>query len=313
MISLSFLTVVQDSFSLDLFYSGILIFIILFLTYVIGGVVKIVMRNVIRESSKIMGVEYDRYSFLSHFIVGFIYLLGFFVAVYTIPALRTAAVSMLAGAGVLALILGFAAQQAFSNIVSGVFLAIFKPISVGDRVKIGALVGGVVEDITLRHTVIRTFENKRLIIPNSKLSEEVIENANYGDNKVCRFIEIGVSYDSNLDLAMKIIREEAEAHPLLYDNRTKKEKDAEDSVVEVRVIGFSDSSVNLKGWAWTKTPEDAFKMGCDLNKSIKERFDREGIEIPFPYRTVVYKNDINVSKQKTLRGIKISKNAIDKE
>jgi len=71
---------------------------------------------------------------------------------------------MLAGAGILAVAVGFASQAALSNIISGVFVVIFKPFRVGDRLKINELTG-VVEDITLRHTVIRDLENKRIIIP----------------------------------------------------------------------------------------------------------------------------------------------------
>ena len=61
------------------------------------------------------------------------------------------------------------------------------------------------------------------------------------------------------------------------------------TAVPVRVVGFGDSSVNLKAYVWAADPGKAFRMGCDLNKSIKQRFDKEGIEIPFPYRTIVYK------------------------
>ena len=68
----------------------------------------------------------------------------------------------------------------------------------------------------------------------------------------------------------------------------EKEKGVEE--VTVKIISFGDSSVNLRAWVWTKDPGSAFQLGCDLNKNIKTRFDREGIEIPYPYRTVILKN-----------------------
>jgi small-conductance mechanosensitive channel len=210
-------------------------------------------------------------------------------AIYTIPALRTLSVSLLAGAGILAVIIGFASQAAFSNIISGIFIVIFKPFRVGDRLKIGTDVTGVVEDITLRHTVIRNFENKRLIIPNSVISNETLENASIGDEKICRWVEIGISYDSDIDKAMKIMEQEAMKHPDYIDNRTEEEKENKEPAVRVRVLGFGDSSVNLRAWVWAKDPPAAFRLGTDLNKSIKERFDKEGIEIPFPYRTITFK------------------------
>ena len=79
-------------------------------------------------------------------------------------------------------------------------------------------------------------------------------------------------------------------HKYFFDNRTKEEKKSNEPAVPVRVLGFGDSSVNLRAWVWAHNPSEAFRMGCDLNESIKERFDKERIEIPFPHRTLVYKN-----------------------
>jgi small-conductance mechanosensitive channel len=150
---------------------------------------------------------------------------------------------------------------------------------------------GIVEDITLRHTVIRTFDNKRIIVPNSVINSEVLENADIVDQKTLKFLEIGISYDSDVDKAMQIIKDEALKHPLFIDNRTQEEIDNNEEPVKVRLIGFGDSSVNLRAGVWAMTPADAYTMGCDLNKNVKERFDKEGIEIPFPYRTIVYKDE----------------------
>ena len=242
-----------------------------------------------KSSTKNLRVDRTHYIFMKHASVGLVYAFGLSLVIYSIPSLRAVSVSLLAGAGVLAVVVGFASQAAFSNIISGVFLAIFKPISVGDRVKVGTTITGEVEDITLRHTIIRTFENKRVIIPNSVLSNEIIENSNLVDEKVCKFIDMGISYDSSIDKAMEVMVEEALKHPSCFDNRTKKEVNAKVPQVMVKVVGFGDSSVNLRAYVWVKDPKSAFLMGCDLYKSIKERFDEEGIEIPYPYRTIVYK------------------------
>ena len=271
---------------------GVIVLIILIITFIVAKIVKKLIDKSFKKSSKFVKVDTTQYTFLKHLASGVVYLVGIGVAVSTVPSLRAFAVSLLAGAGVLALVIGFASQQAFSNIVSGIFIAIFHPFRIGDRIKIGSDVNGIVEDITLRHTVVRSFENKRLIIPNAKISEQTIENSNFGDEKICKFVEIGISYDSDIDKAMKIIKEESEKHPKMYDNRTEEQKKDKEPIVVVRVIGFGDSSVNLKASVWAKNPADAFTMGCDLNKSIKERFDKEGIEIPYPYRTIVYKKDM---------------------
>ena len=83
------------------------------------------------------------------------------------------------------------------------------------------------------------------------------------------------------------------AHPLLIDPRTPVQIEEGKEKVDVKVIGLGESSINLRAWAWTKDAPDSFTMGCDLYESIKKRFDKEGIEIPFPYRTLVFKNQPN--------------------
>jgi len=232
-------------------------------------------------------------NFLKQVISVSIYVGAVAFIIYRIPALKSVALSIFASAGILALIIGFAAQQAFANIISGLFIIISKPFQVNDRIRVaGKLeVSGIVEEISLRHTVIRNFENQRVVVPNSIIGNETIINSNLNDEKICRFVELGISYDSNINLAMQIIEDEASNHPFCIDNRTEIEVKTGVPKVIVRVIGFGDSSVNLRGYAWAANPPDAFAMGCDLNKSIKERFDKEGVELPYPHRTVITKNN----------------------
>lgn len=251
------------------------------------------VRKVLSRKERLMGMDKTRYKFLTHFFTGLIYFVGILLALYSIPSLRGLSTSIFAGSGVLAIIIGFASQQAFSNIVGGIFIAVFKPFRLGDRIKfVGKDFIGVVEDINLRHTVIRTFDQKRIVVPNSVISSEILENANIVDQKILKFFEIGISYDSDIDKAMAIIKEEALKHPLYLDNRTEEDIAENVEPVRVKVIGFGDSSVNLRAYIWTKDPVDAYNLACDLNKSVKERFDSEDIEIPFPYRTLVYKKDV---------------------
>jgi small-conductance mechanosensitive channel len=267
------------------FQVGIVILIIL-----LTILVAIIARRLLRKKDHLGIIESIQYKFISQFIVGIIYFIGLLSAAYSIPSLQSLVTSLLASSGVLAIILGFASQQAFSNIVSGIFVVMFKPFRIGDRLKFADKdIIGIVEDISLRHTVIRTFDNKRIIVPNSVISNETLENAHIVDQKTVKFFEIGISYDSDIDKAINIIREEAENHSLFFDNRTEEEiAEGKDPVV-IRVVGLGESSVNIKATIWAQDPDCAYVIGCDLNKSVKERFDREGIEIPFPHRTLVIK------------------------
>ncbi|MFN3876172.1 MAG: mechanosensitive ion channel family protein, partial [Flavobacteriales bacterium] len=196
------------------------------------------------------------------------------------------AVTLFAGAGILVAILGLATQRAFSNIISGIFIVSFKPFRVGDVIKVGSIESGVVEDITLRHTVIVTFENRRVIIPNAVISDEVIINSSIADEATCEFVEVGIAYESDLDKAMAALREECEAHPGCLDKRGPDEIRRGVPKVAVRLIRIADSSLDLRAYVWGKDPMAARLMHYDLNRAIKLRFDREGISIPYPQRTV---------------------------
>lgn len=268
--------------------------IILFLTILAAAVSARLFRRAIKISEQEEGLsDLTNLKFLKRGVTVLIYLVGIGFSIYIVPEFRVVAKGMFASAGLLAIAIGFAAQQALANIVSGIFIVIFKPYKIGDRLSLQTTLNGVVEDINLRHTVIRNFENKRIIIPNSVISNEVLINSNYGDDKIIKWIDLGISYDSDIDLARKIMQEEVEAHPNFIDGRNEEQKEAGEPLVPVRVISFGDSSVNLRAWAWAEDPPRAFVLGTDLNESIKKRFDKEGIEIPFPYRTLVYKENKN--------------------
>jgi small-conductance mechanosensitive channel len=243
--------------------------------------------------------DVTRYNFFKNGISFIIWMLAIGAIISVIPSLKTLAITLFAGAGILMAILGFAAQEAFSNIISGIFIVLFKPFRVGDMIKVSDLDYGIVVDITLRHTVINNFENKRLIVPNSVISSGIIINDSIDDSKICRFIEIGISYDSDIDLATKIIQEEAMKHKDCIDVRTPSEKKAGKPQVNVRLMTFGDFSINLRAYVWTKDPFEAPQMHADLNRAIKKRFDLEGIEIPFPYRTLVYKKDLSPNAKLT--------------
>jgi len=267
----------------------LLVVIILCLTIIFAKIIKILLTRSFEKSSKYIKTDPTKFTVFKHVISALIYIIGIGIAIYLIPTLRGLSISLFAGAGVLAIVIGFASQKAVSNIISGIFIALFQPFRVGDIIKFSDNVGSV-EDITLRHTVLRNFENKRIIVPNSTISDATIENYNIKDEKVCRFVDFGISYDSDIDKAMKIMQQEAKKHPEFLDTRTAAEKKERKPAVAVRVVGFGDSSVNLRAWVWAKDPMAAFRLGTDLNKSIKKRFDKAGIEIPFPYRTIVFKD-----------------------
>lgn len=228
--------------------------------------------------------------FLRYIAIGGIYTLGALLILLVLPGFKGVAQTVLGGAGVIAVIAGISAQEALGNIVSGLFIVSFKPFRIGDVIRIESGMAGEVIDITLRHTVIKNFENRMIVVPNSIINKEILINFDSIDERVCERLEIGISYDSDIDLAKNIMREECENHPFLLDKRTPKE--IEDGLPKVRiaVVQLADSAVIIRAWAWTANSSNSYTLRFDLLESIKKRFDKEGVEIPFPHQTVYFKN-----------------------
>lgn len=278
----------------------IFVVVVILVTITLVTIIRRILTLLINRSSKKINSDPTNFVFLKNSLSFIIYSTALFIIFQKIPYLRSLGNALFAGAGVFAAIVGFASQKAFSNIVSGIFILVFKPFKVNDLIEFAGRYG-VVEEITLRHTIIRDFENKRIIIPNSGISEETIINSNISDNKIRKIVEFDISYDSDVNLAEKIIEEEALKHPLTLDNRTRQEKKDNHKIVMVRVVNLGDFSVKLRAYIWCKDYGDAFTLKCDLLKSVKERFDKNGIEIPFPYRTIVMKekkNETQLAPQK---------------
>ncbi|MBT1710054.1 mechanosensitive ion channel family protein [Fulvivirgaceae bacterium PWU5] len=264
--------------------------IVMTIAVVVARSLRFIMGRMIRGASTKLKVDPTKYNFLKNAVEFIVYIIALIVLFNSIPTLKSYGAALFAGAGVLAAIVGFASQSAFSNIISGIFIVIFRPFSVGDRVKVGQLYSGDVEDITLRHTVIKDFENRRIVIPNSVINNETIINSTLEKEVLCMFIELGLSFDSNIDQALRIMQEEAMKHPDCLDNRTAEEIESGVPQVRVRLVNISETALQLRAGAWAKDPATGFAMKCDLLRSIKLRFDEAGLSLARPQQTVYLKH-----------------------
>ncbi len=254
-------------------------------------ILRKVLFGFITKYAKVIKADPTNFSFLKNSISFVVSVIALVIIIKQVPQLKSMSTALFASAGVIAAVIGFASQKAFSNIISGIFILIFKPFHVEDTIEISSKGKGVVEEITLRHTIIRNAENRRIIIPNSIISEETIINSNLIDVMVRKQIEIPVSHESDVDLAISIIKEEALNHELCLDNRTDEEKEEDTDIVVVRLVRITGFSVVLRLYAWTEGNDNAFFMECDLLKSVRERFQKEGtISIPYPHQIVTLNN-----------------------
>lgn len=253
-------------------------------------IVNYLFRHHFHKQKKAL-IDKDNAEFFRHILIYALYLIGLTAFLALIPGMEKISNSILAGAGIMAMAVGLASQEVLKNIVSGLFLVFSKPFRIGDYVQVGSEVTGIVKEVTLRHTVIEDFENRTIVVPNSTMNTATIINSTVCDQTTCAILEIGVSYEVTLDKAIETMRKEIAKHPLLIDRRTDNEKKAGVEPVIIRVVNLGDSSITLRAWAWASSNEDAFVMKCDLLKQIKERFDAEKIEIPYPYFNQVIKQD----------------------
>jgi len=247
-----------------------------------------IINRILKEKEK-RGKK-NTYPLLGHLLRALVYIIAVTGGLFQILPLKTLTVSLLATSGVLAVIIGLASQEAFSNLVHGLFISIFKPFVIGDIITIKDIdVTGIVEDITLHHTVLKTFQNNRIIVPNAKTNSSVLENRMLGETRVCNYLDVDVAYTADIDKAVSVLQELALAHPNCIDARSPQEIEADASVVVVRVVEFKDSGVALRGFIWSADPGSGFVMLCDLRKEILRVFPENGIEIPYNYMNVIIK------------------------
>jgi small-conductance mechanosensitive channel len=282
-----FMNIIQEIRYILEKYDYILVsFFAIFCGVIVLKIIRVANRKFIIESSKAIRLDQTRYRFLNNATTFIVYTVVAIVITNTVPQLKSVALTLFAGASIFAAIIGFASQQAFSNIVSGIFLVVFRPFRVGDIIKVENHVEGLVEDITLRHTVIRNFENCRAIIPNTVIGQNTIINYAHTDEAVCRFLHLSLPFEIDVDRAIEVLREVAGSHPDYLDRRTAEEIEAGVPKVIVRTTQFNESGIVFRINVWGKDAATSFATFCDLHHQIKSRFDKEGFTLSYPNRKI---------------------------
>ena len=225
------------------------------------------------------------WKFVKRAIKSFLVFFAIFEVFSQLPMFSTFSTTILTSSTVLVAAVGLASQESVANIISGMFISIFKPFAVGDRVKlISTGLVGMVEDINLRHTVIRTIENNRIIVPNTTMNKDVVENSNYEDIRICNFLDVKITYESNLKRAREIIEEEATKHPNAIDWRTEEEKNEGAKRVNVLLRDISNQCLELRAGIWTEDIASSFRTCSELRENLFNRFQAENIKLY--YQTV---------------------------
>lgn len=257
----------------------LLLLIKIAISIVVYFIILLLLKNFLNKiSNKTNGIHikyFDSLMKIILFIIEVYYLLTLF------DATKSLSNTILGGGAVLIAVLSFGAQQAMGNIVSGLFISASKPYELEDKIKVvsggSILAEGIVKDITTRHTVVETFDGQTCIIPNSVMDSSVIVNSTYTEN-VGNFLTVEISYESDVDKAMKIIKRLIVQHKLTLN----------DDSTTVTLSQMTSNGLLLKSTVWTKTINDNFSACSDIRKQILNEFNNEGITIP--YNTITISN-----------------------
>lgn len=249
---------------------AILIFIIG--RIIIGAIVKMVAR--LMDNSKIDPI-------LAKFLASMtkIALLTFLViaVIGTLGVQTTSFVAILGAAG---LAVGFALQGSLANFASGVMIIIFRPFKVGDYVEAGGS-AGVVEEVRIFSTILKTPNNIQVIIPNAQITGGTISNYSANDTRRVD-MTFGIGYGDDILKAKKTLEKIVSEEPRIL----------KDPAVTIAVSELADSSVNFAVRPWVNTA-DYWGVYFDITEKVKLTFDKEGISIPFPQRDVHLYNEKN--------------------
>lgn len=238
--------------------------------FIIGRWIAKIIKKIIERVMKKSKVDPTLINFTSNLV--YIGLLAF-VVIAVLGKLGVQTTSFIAVVGAAGLAVGLALQGSLSNFAAGFLLIVFRPFKVTDFIE-GAGVAGTVEKIEIFTTQLKTPDNKTIIIPNSKLTEDNIVNWTLKGTRRVDMV-FGIGYNDEIDKARQVIAEVLEA-----DNRI-----LQDPAVTIAVSELADSSVNFVVRPWVKS-SDYWGVYFDTIEKVKKRFDEDKISIPFPQRDV---------------------------
>ncbi len=257
---------------LDFGLKALIAIVIFYVGRIIARLVTRGVRNVLQSQ------EVDK--ILESFVCNLVYwALMFFVIIAAINQIGVQTTSMIAVMGAAGLAVGLALQGSLANFAAGVLIVMFRPYRVGDFVE-AAGISGVVLQVQILATVLKSGDNKQIIVPNGQIMGSIITNYSANDTRRVD-MTVGVSYDDDLDKVRSTIQELVDADDRILT----------DPECLIAVSELADSSVNFTVRPWVKTA-DYWGVMFDMTEAIKKRFDKEGISFPVPQQDVhLYNSD----------------------
>ena len=234
--------------------------------FVVGQFIAKIIKKIIAKILNKRGVDLAVISFVASLTYGLVLMVAVIAAISHLGFNTTSLVAIIGAAG---LAIGLALQGSLSNFASGVLIISLRPFKSGDFVQVSGI-SGIVEEILIFSTKLRTGDNKSVIIPNGSITNGTITNYSAKPTRRIDLI-IGVSYNANLAQTKQVLSDVVTRHALIL----------KDQAITIGVSELADNSVNLVVRPWVKS-EDYWPVYFDLLENIKVALDEAGIEIPYP-------------------------------
>lgn len=260
----------------DWILNGLLIFFTISLTFIIARVIS----GMIRIKSSHTDTVIPSSSIIGNIVRIIIYVIGLLIILQSQGISIT---PMLTALGVGGLAVALALQPTLSNLFAGLQMIASGKLNPGDFVKLSSGEDGFIEDITWRSTTIRGESDHLVIVPNSKLADMVVTNYYLPNRELSFLVEVGVSYDSDLNQVEKVTEE------VIKETLQETEGAVKDFEPVIRFYSFGDSRINLRAILRVSEYSYQFPVRHAFIKRLQERYRKEGINIPFPIRTVFMK------------------------
>lgn len=210
-----------------------------------------------------------------------VYAFAFVAYAHFVPSLSSLGTASLTSISVITVVVGLAAQNTLGNLVAGISLLLYRPFKLGDRLQVMAPTGvetGIAESLTLGFTLLRTDENRHVVIPNSLMASQTSINLTGNDPRVLCSVMFNISYDSDIDKARAILLSLAGKHPQVK------------SVGGCPLTQLGSSGITLSLDVWCSDAFTAITLRCDLLEQAIKRFPAERINVPTPHTIVVLKD-----------------------
>jgi len=263
-------------------FEGAIVYAIVFLlgTLVLNRMLSLAVDRGLARGSRVH-IDRSRVKFIFQLAQIAVYIVAFFIYAHLIPQLSNLGNAGLASVGVLSVVAGMAAQNTLGNLIAGISLLLYRPFNVGDRLQVAAPTGletGAIESLSLGYTIIKTDDNRRVVVPNSLMASQTTINMTRDDSRAICSVSVTISLDADLDGARAILLEIAGNNP-----KTQK-------IAGCPVTNLNGSGVELTLSLWCADSLIAGALKCELLEAIKKRFSAAGIKIPAFDRVILAKN-----------------------